>query len=210
MPTVSTEQLRSACNTGEQGHQGNYFTDSPKLATVCWRWKMGCWPCKTLSEARREVRGKGGGLQRKRAWAEIESRIREDGREAKDPRERKGRDGCVILLGRSHQGRPEAEDTLMMSSCGVEISIAGGGADEKDEEIGKRSPPLSGKEILPMPCQAQLIVLYESHIRVTKETRPFVVNITKAIPHSNCVTKERTPKKPILFHAYLTRWWWDY
>jgi len=34
-PTVPTEQLRRECNTREQGHQGNYFTDSPKLATVC-------------------------------------------------------------------------------------------------------------------------------------------------------------------------------
>jgi len=54
------------------------------------------------------------------------------GGEAKDPRERKGRDGCVILLGRSHHGRSEAEDTLKMISHGVEISIAGGRADEKD------------------------------------------------------------------------------
>ena len=41
----------------------------------------------------------------------------------------------MILLGRSHQGRPEAEDTLTMISHGVEISIAGGGADEKDAKI---------------------------------------------------------------------------
>jgi len=34
MPTVPTEQLRRECNTREQGHQGNYFTDSPRLATV--------------------------------------------------------------------------------------------------------------------------------------------------------------------------------
>ena len=34
-PTVLTEHLRRECNTGEQGHQGNYLTDSPKLATVC-------------------------------------------------------------------------------------------------------------------------------------------------------------------------------
>jgi len=48
--------------------------------------------------------------------------------------QREGReDGCVALLGRSHQRRPEAEDTLTMISHGVEISIAGGGADEKDE-----------------------------------------------------------------------------
>jgi len=71
-------------------------------------------------------------------------RINEDtiknpvGGEARDPRERNGKDGSVTLLGRSHQGRPEAEDTLTMISHGVEISIAGGGADEKDE--GKRVP----------------------------------------------------------------------
>jgi len=35
MPTVLILQLRRECNTREQGHQGNYFTDSPKLATVC-------------------------------------------------------------------------------------------------------------------------------------------------------------------------------
>jgi len=33
--TVPTEQPRRECNTREQGHQGNYFTDSPKLATAC-------------------------------------------------------------------------------------------------------------------------------------------------------------------------------
>jgi len=33
--TVPTERLRRECNTREHGHQGNYFTDSPKLATVC-------------------------------------------------------------------------------------------------------------------------------------------------------------------------------
>ena len=55
------------------------------------------------------------------------------GGEARDLRERKGRDECVLLLGRSHQGRAAAVDTLTMISHGVEISIAGGGADEKDE-----------------------------------------------------------------------------
>jgi len=55
------------------------------------------------------------------------------GGEARDPRERKGVDGCVVLIGRSHQGKPEAENTLTMISHGVEISIAGGGADEKHE-----------------------------------------------------------------------------
>ena len=58
-PTVPTKQLRRECNTREQGHQGNYFTDSARLATACSRGKEGCRPCKTLSETRREVRGKG-------------------------------------------------------------------------------------------------------------------------------------------------------
>jgi len=54
------------------------------------------------------------------------------GGEAKDPRERKGIDGCVVLLGRSHQARPEARDTPTTISHGGEISTTGGGADEKD------------------------------------------------------------------------------
>jgi len=33
-PTVLIVQLRRECNIRDQGHQGNYFTDSPKLATV--------------------------------------------------------------------------------------------------------------------------------------------------------------------------------
>jgi len=40
----------------------------------------------------------------------------------------------------------------------------------------------------------RLISQYKVHIRVTKETIPFVVNLSKEIPHSNRVTKERTPK----------------
>jgi len=64
------------------------------------------------------------------------------GGEAKDPREREGKDRCVLLLGKSHHGRAEAVDTLTMISHGVEISIAGGGADEKDEggRRGRRGP----------------------------------------------------------------------
>jgi len=54
------------------------------------------------------------------------------GGEASDPRDREGRDGYVVLQGRSHL-RPETGDTLTMISHGVEISITGGGADEKDE-----------------------------------------------------------------------------
>jgi len=41
---------------------------------------------------------------------------------------------------------------------------------------------------------ARLIPQYESHIRVTKETIRFVVNLTKEIPHNDHVTKQRTPK----------------
>jgi len=51
------------------------------------------------------------------------------------PQREERKDGCVALLRTSHRGRPEAEDTLTMISHGVEISIAGGGADEKDERI---------------------------------------------------------------------------
>jgi len=35
MPTVPILHLRRECNTRDQGHQGNYFTDRPKLATLC-------------------------------------------------------------------------------------------------------------------------------------------------------------------------------
>jgi len=42
IPTVPTEQLRREANIREQGHQSNYFTDSPKQATVCSRWREGC------------------------------------------------------------------------------------------------------------------------------------------------------------------------
>jgi len=52
------------------------------------------------------------------------------GGETKDPRETKGRDQCMIPLGRSHQGRPEVEDSLRMIAHGIEISIAGDGANE--------------------------------------------------------------------------------
>jgi len=55
------------------------------------------------------------------------------GRGGQRPQREEGKDGCVTLLGRSHEGRSEAETTLTMISQGVEISIAGGGADEKDE-----------------------------------------------------------------------------
>ena len=49
-------------------------------------------------------------------------------------------------------------------------------------------------KILTEPVAARLIPQYKSHIRVTKETIQFVVNLSKEIPHSNRVTKERTPK----------------
>jgi len=59
MATVPILQLRRECNTREQGNQGNYFTDSPKLATVCLPRKEGCRLCNSLRETRREVRGQG-------------------------------------------------------------------------------------------------------------------------------------------------------
>ena len=34
-PTVPTKHLMRECNTREQGHQGNYCTDSLKLVTMC-------------------------------------------------------------------------------------------------------------------------------------------------------------------------------
>jgi len=55
--------------------------------------------------------------------------------EVKDPGARKGRDGYMILLGRSHPGRTEAEDTLTIISHGVAISIAGGRVDQKDNPL---------------------------------------------------------------------------
>ena len=54
--------------------------------------------------------------------------------------------------------------------------------------------PFLSKEILAQPVAARLIPKYERPIGVTKETIQFVVNLTKEIPHSNGVTKERTPK----------------
>jgi len=80
-----------------------------------------------------------------------------------------------------------------MISHAVEISIAGGGADKKDEGNRGPSPPfIEGNPSTAFA--AQVIPQYESHIRVTKETIQFVVNVTKEIPHSNCVTQESTPK----------------
>ena len=45
----------------------------------------------------------------------------------------------MTLLGKSHHGRSEAEDTLTIISHGVESSIAGGRGDETDgrEEAAK-------------------------------------------------------------------------
>jgi len=57
---------------------------------------------------------------------------RTPGRRGQKPQRGQSEDGCVILLDRSHQGRPEADDTLTMISQGIRISIAGGGVDEKD------------------------------------------------------------------------------
>jgi len=63
----------------------------------------------------------------------------------------------------------------------------------KMKEIGGGAPPyIEGNP--GTAFAARLIPQYESHIRVTKETIQFVVNLTKEIPHSNRVTKKRTPK----------------
>jgi len=80
-----------------------------------------------------------------------------------------------------------------MISHGVEISIAGGGADKKDgRKHGAELPYIEGNPSTAFA--ARLIPQYNSHIRITKETIQFIVNLTNEIPHSNHVTKERTPK----------------
>jgi len=79
------------------------------------------------------VRGKG-----EKANASVNKRRQNQkphGRGGQRPQREEREDGRVALLGRSHRGSPEAEDTLTMISHGVEISIAGGGADEKAERI---------------------------------------------------------------------------
>ena len=92
MPTVPTEQLRRECNTREQGHQGNYFTDSPRLRPCIDDGKGGCRPCKSLSEAVAKcgVRGRNTNASKLN-----EDRIKNPvGGEARDPRERKGETGA--------------------------------------------------------------------------------------------------------------------
>jgi len=76
---------------------------------------------------------------------------------------------------------------------GVVISMTGGveGA-EREGNKGRSHTNIEGNPSTAFA--ARLIPQYESHIRVTKETIQFVVNLTKEIPHSNRVTKERTPK----------------
>ena len=61
------------------------------------------------------------------------------------------------------------------------------------KEIGCEAPPyIEGNPRTAFA--ARLIPQYESHICVTKQTIQFGVNLTKEIPHSNRVTKERIPK----------------
>jgi len=61
------------------------------------------------------------------------------------------------------------------------------------KEIGGKAPPyIEGN--LSTAFAARLIPQYESHIGVTKETLLLVVHLTKEIPHTNRVTKEKTPK----------------
>jgi len=92
MLTVPTEQPRRECNTREQGHQGNYFTDSPRLR-----------PCvddgkrvadhenrKAKRVAKCVVRGRN-----INASEPNEDRIKNPvGREARGPREREGKTGA--------------------------------------------------------------------------------------------------------------------
>jgi len=82
-------------------------------------------------QSRREVRDKGEKHQRQQAKRRQNREPR--GRGGQGPQREERGDGCVTLLGRSHQGRPEAKDTLTMISHALEISIAEGGADEKDK-----------------------------------------------------------------------------
>ena len=60
------------------------------------------------------------------------------------------------------------------------------------EKGGEAPPYIEGNPTTAFA--ARLIPQYESHIRVTQGTLQFVVNLTKEIPHSNRVTKERTPR----------------
>jgi len=57
------------------------------------------------------------------------------GRGGQRPWREERRDWSVILLGRSHHRISEVGDTLTKVSHGVEISIAGGGVDEKDQHF---------------------------------------------------------------------------
>jgi len=71
--------------------------------------------------------------------------------------------------------------------------MTGGVEGAEREEIGSEaSPYIEGNPSTAFA--ARLIPQYELHIGVTKETIQFGVNLTKEIPHSNRVTKERTPK----------------
>jgi len=75
------------------------------------------------------------------------------------------------------------------------------GAERGRKGNRRRSPPY----IVESPTTAfaaRLIPLYESHIRVTKDTLQFVVNITKEIPDSNHVTKIQHQS---YYNTYLTK-----
>ena len=64
----------------------------------------------------------------------------------------------------------------------------------KNHKNRGRSPPLYIEGNPSTAFAARLIPQYESHTRATKKTIQFVVTLTKEIPHSNRVTKKRTPK----------------
>jgi len=90
----------------------------------------------------------------------------------------------MVSLGPGGSPGKKWSRSALLSSSGV---LAPG------KEIGGEAPPyIEGNPSTAFA--APLIPQYESHIRVTKETIQFVVNLTKEIPHSNHVTKERTPK----------------
>jgi len=130
VPTVPTEHLRRECNTREPGHQGSYLTDNSELRPCV---DDGGGLADSANHHPRRVAKCG--VRGKNANARVNKRRQNQeprGRGGQRPQREETEDGCVTLLGRRHQGRPEAEDTLTMISRGVGISIAGGGAGEED------------------------------------------------------------------------------
>jgi len=92
MPTVPTEQPRRECNTREQGHQGNYFTDSPRLRPCVEDGKRVADHAnpKAKRVAKCGIRGRNINASEPK-----EDRIKNPvGGEARGPREREGKTGA--------------------------------------------------------------------------------------------------------------------